>query len=247
MQSWKNFKFKDECKLGVILISYTALLVFLFLNGGVLHDDFVKLSSLMNPFVYGFVIAYLVNPIMNFIELRILRGKKILFRHIRVHRLISIVLTYLIVLFCVFICSIYIIPQLIDSISNIMTSVPDMLESAENLLQSQKEDISNKSSRVAQYINTCINSLDVLLDSWISQVSDYLPKIYDFVMSVTSWLKNFFLGVFISVYMLIHKEKFVHGINRVANILLPKSLVNNDFHRALYSLSKKDIFNNRRK
>lgn len=236
MQRWKNFKYKEQCELGFILISYVALLVFLFLNGTSIKQGLEKLNSLLNPFFYGFVIAYLVNPITRFIEVKVLANRSIKFKQFNVHRLISIVVSYFIVLTFIFICSIYVIPQLIDSISNIMTSIPDAVTALEDVLKSQKDNLGAGNSKMAHYIDTCSDSLYLMIDSWVSQVSNYLPKVYDFILGITLWLKDLLLGVFISIYMLFYKEKFVMGLKRTANVLLSKNTVEN----TTYVLKKSD-------
>lgn len=166
-------------QLGIVLISYTAFLAFLFVNGGVIRDFFMKLGELLAPFVYGFVIAYLLNPAINFVENTLLNRKEIIIKGFRVHRFLSICFVYIITLILLSLITVIIVPQISDSIQNILKSAPNVVDNASNFINANTNEFFQGS--LAQKALTKLYSW---LQEWASYIELQLPMLYDCALGV---------------------------------------------------------------
>ena len=118
--AWGLTAFLTGCAL---LIFYD---VFYRDNSGTVQAIFAKLFSVLTPVLYGLGMAYLLAPIVNFLERAILRLRDKLERKrsraIRIHkgwlRAASIFLTWAVVLVLVYLLLSMLVPQLVDSITS---------------------------------------------------------------------------------------------------------------------------------
>lgn len=225
MKFLKNFRYKDFLKLGVLLISYIALIVFLFFNRVSIGEWLNKLNRLLIPFVYGFVIAYLLNPMMLFFEDKVLKGKKLYLKHLRVHRLCSLLFVYTIVISILLICGIVVVPQLLNSISNIISSVPNTLNNIGVYAQEQL----NNNWLVSKLYNN-YPDFDGILKDLLSRLSSVVTTTYDYIIGITLFVKDFLFGLFLSIYMLMYKERAKENLLRLSHLFLSKKVSDTLFH-----------------
>lgn len=226
MKWLKDFKYKDQCKLGIILISFAAFIVLLFLNSSNIMIGVKKLNSLLAPFIYGFVIAYLLNPAISFFEVNILSGRKMYIKQLKFHRLCSIAFVYFILLTLLLICCMIIIPQLVDSISNIIKVFPDTL----NSFNEQLYNLSQTNSYLATAYNKYNFDLSTILENIYSHTSEILSTTYDYAVTTGIFIKDFALGLFISIYMLWYKEEIITGLSKYSKALIKPKVLNTCIH-----------------
>ncbi len=201
-----------------LLHSFYILVVGLLLIGAFFAaQNFNKLQSIMDdyiglvtPFIWGICIAYILMPLLNWLEVR-LRRNKFISRHHNICRTISISITLLIVSVMLGIFFSLVIPELVSSIIslfNILTNTAsyDWLEEyihiimdylaqygiTEDLtLQSLPGDILGYLENPEEYINTLVSSaLAITLKAGVSA-------------------KNILLAVIVSIYLMIGKETFL--------------------------------------
>ena len=178
-------------------LTVCAVLVFYdtFYMGGTLQQFVSKLTSVLAPVVYGAVIAYLLTPVMNWIE-RVLHAawqkvfpKKHLKNAAGILRFFSILLAEAVAILLIYLLMSVLIPQLIDSVTML---------------------INNAES----YYYKVYNWADSLLDSenevavWIA---DFVTKYYSDGVTllkehILPWAQTT-LGTIVSIYLMTMKEK----------------------------------------
>lgn len=203
-----------------IFLTACAILVFYdtFYMGGTLQSFMTKLLNALGPVLYGFVLAYLLTPIVNWFE-DLLGGavdktdlKKSRTINRRLLRAISILLTWALVILMVYLLMVMLIPQLVESITLLINNA----ESYYNKIYEWINGFLNGEGTVGGWVSQLIdqyydNALDFLQDKMLPWAQSMLTKltggIWSGIWSVVSFFKNLIIGVIVSVYMLAMKEK----------------------------------------
>lgn len=156
------------------------------------------------PIIIGFVLAYIFNFILEFFEKHVLyylfpkKNKKR-------NRIIGIIFTYLSVFFLLFLFLNFILPQLIASIMGLVNDIPDYVVEIRDRIVEYSRGISiNK-----EFNQLLLDKWDEFIDYIVRFATDLIPKIGGFTKSILSSVWNIVLGVIVSIYLLIDKEKFI--------------------------------------
>lgn len=206
--------------LGLTLfLTACAILVFYdtFYMGGTLQSFMTKLVNALAPVLYGFALAYLLTPIVNWIE-ELLGGavktepRKNGASRARLLRAVSILLTWALVILMVYLLMVMLIPQLVESITVLINNA----EGYYNKIYEWINGLLNGEGTVGAWISGLIdqyydNALDFLQDKLLPWAQSMLTKlsggIWSGIWNVVSFFKNLIIGVVVSVYMLAMKEK----------------------------------------
>ncbi len=173
--------------------------------------------TLIMPFIIGFCIAYLINPLMKQFErlyARIDKNKKFE----KKYRIFSIIAAYALALafITLFVCIIS--PQIKDSVltlsRNIQIWTPKFVERVQALVKDTQF-----SEVLGQQINNFTNSFGNLILQY-STIS--IATILGGVKNVTVMVSNIILGIISSIYMLNDKEKFSSQIKKLLAVCLSK-------------------------
>lgn len=159
--------------------------------------------GILQPIIIGFSIAYIFNFILKFYEEKLLNklNKKL---SKRMKRGIGLLLTYITALLIITLFFNFVFPQLIESIIGLINDIPTYINNLGNFLNNILADVSIGEENLAilrDYINTGLNYI-------IQFVTELLPIIGGIVAKMISSIWNIVLGLIISVYLLIDKEKF---------------------------------------
>lgn len=172
------------------------------------------IMRVLQPITFGLVIAYLINPIMKFFEKHLLhfleprvqkekKCKKIA-RSIATGGAVVVFVLIVILLFAMM------IPQLISSISGMVNSLPKQVDSFIDWFNG----LTNSDNEIIQSLETNMMDMVTYLENWVKE--SFLPNIQTYITSITSGvinmvkvLMNAVIGLIVSVYVLMTKEKFI--------------------------------------
>ena len=172
------------------------------------------IMRVLQPITFGLVIAYLINPIMKFFEKHLLhfleprvqkekKCKKIA-RSIATGGAVVVFVLIVILLFAMM------IPQLISSISGMVNSLPKQVDSFIDWFNG----LTNSDNEIIQSLETNMMDMVTYLENWVKD--SFLPNIQTYITSITSGvinmvkvLMNAIIGLIVSVYVLMTKEKFI--------------------------------------
>lgn len=208
--AWGLTAFLTGCAL---LIFYD---VFYRDNSGTVQAIFAKLFSVLTPVLYGLGMAYLLAPIVNFLERAILRLRDKLERKrgraIRIHkgwlRAASIFLTWAVVLVLVYLLLSMLVPQLVDSITTLVNNLESYYTTIYDWVTGLLSDNPELTDLFNRYYNETIQWLTTkLLPGLQTAVTNFTGSLVTGVWSVVIFTKNFLIGIIVSVYLLAAKEK----------------------------------------
>ena len=201
-------------------LTVCAILIFydVFYTGGTLQGLFRKLSDILAPVLYGFALAYLLAPVVNWLE-RLIRLGWSKWRITRARRLragflraASVLITWAIVSFAVYLLLSALIPQLVESISLLIGNA----ESYYKQIYDWADGLLRRSPNVSQWMQANLehyyqDALGLLTSKILPGAQRMLTSVTGGVISsilgVVTFAKNLIIGVIISVYLLAMKEK----------------------------------------
>lgn len=208
----KNFlgdKFKEYWGI----VTYTIIIAYVIFNFKNIISDGKNIIGIISPFIIGIAIAFILNLVMRIFEERVFKflDSKKYSKYSSLKRPLSVALTFVAVFAAITGLIIFIIPQLIDSISTLTDTVPSYIRSFEELIS---QYVSN-----TEVLNTLWNNF---LSAWreILQftgqiVVTSLSGVVNITVGFTSGLVNFILSLIFSIYMLLNKERLQLGMKKV--------------------------------
>lgn len=163
-----------------------------------------EIIGILQPFIIGFGIAYLLNFILKFYEERVLRLKGLDKIKPKGKRALGIILTYITAAIVLTLFIQFVLPQVVESIKGLVESIPGYIDELTKLLDEAmlKLDISE------EYLALATDKWNEFQIWIIEFTKGLLPVIGGWVKAVAASIWNIILGIIISIYLLIDKEKF---------------------------------------
>ena len=216
-----NKKYNTYAIYACLVIFALVFLIFVGIYFKSVLNMFMRILEVISPVFYGFIIAYLLNPLANFSERKFFKKVK----HSFARRGLAVTVTFIFVLIFVSLIFIAIIPQIGRSFTTLQTSLVTYSET----LQKWLEDISHKEgifafiySSVSQFIDISALSQPIsYLADWIYKIlKDFAPYITSFIGSFVVQFKNILVGILFSGYFLIYKEVVIAQLNKLCHAFL---------------------------
>ena len=213
----------------VLAVLAAAMLLFVALqNIGPFLERVVETIGFVQPFVYGLVFAFLLNPLLRFFEDRLL--PQISSRSLKPShsRAIAILMTYLVAftMFALFIA--LVVPQIITSVIGLLENISvyvDMLEDLYDQAMSYIRSIEQGSAVEAlfgTFLARLVDSLDSMLDGAGDTVTALVGHLLSATQYITTAVFNMLIGVIASIYLLASREKLLAQLNKITRALCPE-------------------------
>ena len=205
-----NSKYNTISVYTLIVICCSIIFYFVASQIGSFSEKIGIAIGIMYPFIIGFAIAYLLNFILDFYEIRVL-GKAKWFSKLRKvqKRSIGLLLTYLTAIGIGYLFIHFIVPQLIDSIMGFVNDVPQYVDNVTRLFN----DLMNETNVSPEYAALIQEQMDKYIQFIMDFAKEIIPIVGNMLKVIASSVWNIVLGIIISVYLLIDKENFF-AINR---------------------------------
>lgn len=215
-----------------LVIAAGILFYYFVFHGSNIIVGFRKFINVLMPVVFGLSIAYLMSPVLNFIERKMLlplcnkMGINKSKRRNSVVRGISIFLTAFLFIAVIYMLFYMIISQLVPSVQNIISNFNSYRTNFLNWVDQLLED----NPDVADDILRIINQYSVQLNTWIielpSNVNVWIRTVTNTATNILGVLWNFIIGFIIAIYVLASKEKFAAQAKKIAYALFEKDIAN---------------------
>ena len=165
-------------------------------------SDFI---GTLQPFIIGGALAYLLNFILRFYEDYILSHKTFNKLKKSGKRGIGLLLTYITASIITYLFIQFVLPQLIESIIGLVNNIPQYL----NDLTKVTNEIFDDLNLQPEYISLITDKFGEAITYIITLISNLVPVIGNFIVGATSSILNIIIGIIVSIYILIDKEKFM--------------------------------------
>ncbi len=213
---------------GFIVIAAALIIHMLFNNLSGIGNILSAINSALYPIYIGIIIAYLLSPLVNkmdryvFIPLM----KKIMKKEERgkgIARGLSVFVVLLAALFVIFGLVSLVVPELIESISSLVSNLPGYYAN----IQRWGNDVFRSNPEVAKYFLDFSGGIYQNLSSWLQD--NILPSITaltDSIVDAANVLVNIFIGLIISIYLMAGKENFCAQAKKLLYAIFPIRRVN---------------------
>ena len=233
IQKKKISKNLSQLLLMLLAICGGILFYYLLFKKSDISIFFEKAYAILSPFLYGLVVAYLLNPIMIFFERKLSdpvwrKDKKpITDKGQKIVKISSLVLTMMVFFLAVYLLLMLIIPQLVTSIQSIVERFPSYMAKTgvwlNNFMQSNPE-IMNIINQNWENVSGWLT--DTLLPYVQSIAADISPNILGGVVSVVSTLFDLIIGIIVAVYVLNSKKTLCAQAKKITYSLFSEDRAN---------------------
>ena len=192
----QRFSIYTLCKVICVL-----LILYLLIKTQIVWGSWYRmLRSILQPFIIGFVLAYVMHPLVEFLE------KKGIPKNFSIIAIWVCVLVFLIVML------VMLMPVLYDKINEFMTSMIDGVVWISNKIKTlgNMKDF----SLVNSITNNIVNILQSY-DDWVPQLVSSLPGLMNTVLNVVT---NVLFSIIIAIYMLFDFERIKRGLRKFVQI-----------------------------
>lgn len=205
----------------ILIATYTVLLYLLFTNLSLVLDFVVDMLDLLNPVIIGIAIAFLLNIILKFFEerlfVRLNKYNNAVWNKLK--RPLLVVFTYLTSILILVILAWFIVPQLFASISVLTSSIPDYIESFKTVI----ENLIVKYQLEGDLWNKITINWKEIVQRLGELLSNSVPYILTFTKNFTASFLDLIMGIMLSIYILLSKEKLILICKKLVYAYLPKN------------------------
>lgn len=196
--------------LTMVILSIAILIIYLLDKTSVLVI-IGKIISILSPLFIGILIAWLVEPAINY------------FVKNKVGRKLATVVVYLILIFIIILIAALIVPEFIAQVNELITRIPNFLKSINTFINDTFKstadfDLSSVKESLINTINNFVNNF----------TSENLTGIVEKLSSSIKVVSNFVLGILIAFYLSLDFK----NVNKYVSILVP-----NRFHEDIKKIT----------
>ncbi len=244
MKATKDKRFKPDERqitaavLAFLVIAASILFLYLVFFGRDFLAGLGKIAKALMAIFYGIVMGYILTPLLNNIERKILVplyrrfgidimsiGERNRWRRMRS---VSIILTIALFLLIIVSTVIVIVPQLVGSIQSIVAGFPTYMNNVNQFIESH---LSNYSQEATEFINNLINEAYKQAEQFLN--NKVLPSMTLILqtISVRAWYTirtslNLFIGLIVAIYVLNSKETFCAQGKKILYALFKEETAN---------------------
>lgn len=217
-------------------LAIAAAIVFYYF---VFHSSNIRsgintITDILMPVVVGMAIAYLLTPVLNFVEQKILFPlcKKLKIKDGKkkksVVRGISILITAFLFVGLIYFLVYMLISQIVPSIQNIVTNFDSYTANITKWLNKALED----NPDVGDYVIKTVTKYSSELEKWVTDdlpntAAGLIKTVSLSVIGVFRVLWDFVIGFIISIYMMASKEKFAGQSKKIIYAIFEQDTSNN--------------------
>lgn len=195
-----------------LVIAASMLFYFLIFHADTVGSGLSFFFNVINPIIYGFVFAFVLNPFFQLIEnifIKIVSKTKWHPKQLarKAIRIFCALLTAALFILIIYALIAQLIPELIKSIRNIIAHYNDYVTNLKNWFNSTFTSDSTADSGTQQFVADVMAKASKWIQDTLSpQMDGLMGKITSSLISILVFFKNAFLGLIISVYILIEKD-----------------------------------------
>ena len=190
------------------------------------------LIGALSPLIYGFAIAYLLNPVENFFENGVFMklssrrrekndpshgyGNEVMIKDRKRARVFGVIFAMLTLIVVIAGVIGIILPQLISTIQKLINNMQGYVDGVTGWVDEQLANYPD----AREWINNSLGSVSDTFTKWLSdtimpQMSGIITSFTGGIFTVVQVFINLLIGLVISVYFLYHKELFAAQLKKV--------------------------------
>jgi len=238
-KAWKNALY--ALLVGAMLI----LLIFAIINISSIASYISGIVNAMAAFIYGFVLAFLCNPICKIFSKHIFKFVEKNKPHPQLRRLLSIFATYILFGIIIAIALFVIIPDIKDNFielkGNINSYATQLVDFARELLISF--GVENPNETIRELLSTVLDRFNIAKINPNASEAEFIKQIFNGLISYATGLLgsfathtfNFIIGFIFSIYFLLYKDSILVRLKRLLCAIFPERVYSRIVHFGKYT------------
>ncbi len=189
------------CATAFVIITVICL----FINLSAVKQALDFAIGVLAPVIWGFLFAYILFPLYKYL-------RDHAFPKVRIKKVMAVMFTYLSVILVVVIFTLFIAPQIVASYNDLQSRVGGYITTLQRWLEKQSTEskiFADQYKKLLEYAN--LNNLGEKLKQFVTGSFDNVISgtsfIVGFLGDVVTQIKNIAMGMIISVYLILWKEK----------------------------------------
>jgi len=218
-------KYFTICVYAVITIAISAVIIKMIFSWDIVQNGFRAFISAIWPFLVGFLIAYFLNPLVQRLDKRFL-GNVLKIKSKKVRLLLSLLISYLLFFGAIVIILVFLIPQVGQSISDLMTRAQDWPEQIDDWLvgmQTRFPSIDFAKIR-KQVTDTLPEIIKDIQNNMFTK--EFLMQVFSSLINVVSFIFNMFIAIIVSIYMIVDRYRLGRASSRLVRAIFREKHAN---------------------
>lgn len=204
---------RQNIYVGIAIATFTLTLYYLLNHFRVVSNVFHTITAILFPFIVGFFIAFLLNPIVKLLEDKVFYGWK----NKKIKRsfcvILSLFIGFAIVLFLIYL----VVPSVINSIGDLISHNEDYIMQYTSFITDLFSNLNLDSSHIDELVGTGSE----FLDNFGNVFTKTLPTIVSTSYGLIKLFFDLIIGIVASVFLLIDKENFIQTVKKINFAILP--------------------------
>lgn len=215
----------------VLVVLICFIIFFVIFRWKQLGAALGSLGHILQAILIGAVLAYILNPVMTFLERNVqkaLRKRMTDEEKIKkISRGLGTAGAELILLGIIIALLSMIIPQLIVSVEGLMVSLPARMEEFMNNMRNFSRGDTPLAALVQELLTNGTSYLENWMqDTFLNQAQEVMTSITNGVVGVVKTIFNFIVGIIVSIYILMKKETFICQAKKLVYTVFPPKMGN---------------------
>ncbi len=203
-----------------LVVAFSMLFYFLLFRTKTLGVALSKVKAVLNPVIYGFVIAYILNPVMVFFEKLTYKICKKKNWHVgnkrkKGIRIACSFIALFIAVMIIYALVVSIVPELIYSIRSIILNFQTYVDNVNHFINKTFHNPQFDEKTLAMVDNAVKSVQNWVTSEMVPQLDSIAGRLTSGVMGFVVFMKNVILGIIISMYLLISKESMFARLRRL--------------------------------
>lgn len=218
----KNSRYFTICIYGLIMVVLSAIIFKAVIDFQETKKWFGQIFTVLSPFVFGALIAYVLNPMVHmFYRLidKLVKKYKLPMKH-SIHSVLSILITYVIVLGVIAWMLLFIFPEITNNIIDFVNTIPKIYNQLLEWVDYMKERFPD--INIEAIWKPVSEALPNLVAQLQNIATNMIPTIYTVSMSIAGWIINLLIMIIVSIYMLYDKKRLMRTCWKIIYAFLPQ-------------------------
>ena len=227
-----------------LVVAASIMFYFALLRLTNLLELLKEIIGVLQPVIYGCVIAYLLNPIVRNVDRYLLpvleRNMKKRESAERFSRGLGVLAAVLVLIFLIVTLCNLLIPELYYSIRNMIFTLPGQLNNLVDVLN----EMATSDTTTSAFLKTAVEEGTHMLETWLrtdllAKTNELMSNLTVGVINVISTLFDFVIGLIVSIYILFSKETFTSQCKKSVYALFSPHRANMILH---FTTKSNEIF-----
>lgn len=184
-------------------ISITIIITYIVIASIKNYKEFIPvfntLMDIMTPFIMGAILAYILNPVLKFFEVKL-----------NFKRGLALLATYMIWMILILLLILFVGPIIVKNITEIASQIPFYFEQTQKFALKVLSDFNQSNPGILENIIADLNSS---VKQWLPQIGDIVitsaTQFIDIIVSTFTSIFDGVMSIIISFYLLAEKENII--------------------------------------